>query len=146
MTFTGVYPSLYKITEMKTNKLLRYLLVVAVILIILAVVGKKAGWFGKEEVIKVAVEKVVRRNIIETITANGKVQPETEIKISPDVSGEIVELHVIEGDMVEKGQLLARIKPEVQQERATTSATPRYSAICSSNSATVRLLVIRPEA
>ncbi|MCK4748740.1 MAG: efflux RND transporter periplasmic adaptor subunit, partial [Bacteroidales bacterium] len=85
---------------MKTNKLLRYLLVVAVILIILAVVGKKAGWFGKEEVIKVAVEKVVRRNIIETITANGKVQPETEIKISPDVSGEIVELHVIEGDMV----------------------------------------------
>ncbi len=98
---------------MKTNKLLRYLLVVAVILIILAVVGKKAGWFGKEEVIKVAIEKVVRRNIIETITANGKVQPETEIKISPDVSGEIVELHVIEGDMVDKGQLLARIKPEV---------------------------------
>ena len=98
---------------MKTNKLLRYLLVVSVILIILAVVGKKAGWFGKEEIIKVAVEKVVRRNIIETITANGKVQPETEIKISPDVSGEIVELHVIEGDMVEKGQLLARIKPEV---------------------------------
>ncbi len=98
---------------MKTNKLLRWLLIVAVLFIVLAVVGKKAGWFGKEEAIKVAVEKIERRNIVETITANGKVQPETEIKISPDVSGEIVELHVREGDMVESGQLLARIKPEV---------------------------------
>lgn len=98
---------------MKTSKLLRYLLLITVILIILAVVGKKAGWFGKEEVIKVAVEKAERRNITETTTANGKVQPETEVKISPDVSGEIVELHVNEGDMVQKGQLLARIKPEV---------------------------------
>ncbi|MFC2098542.1 efflux RND transporter periplasmic adaptor subunit [Bacteroidota bacterium] len=98
---------------MKTNKLLRYLLIATVLLIVLAVVGKKAGWFGKEEAVEVAVEKVERRNIIETITANGKVQPETEIKISPDVSGEIVELHVKEGDMVESGQLLARIKPEV---------------------------------
>lgn len=117
---------------MKTNKLLRYLLAVTVILIILAVVGKKAGWFGKEEVIKVAVEKVVRRNIIETITANGKVQPETEIKISPDVSGEIVELHVIEGDMVEKGQLLARIKPEVYM-------SARDRTLASLNSSKARL-------
>jgi HlyD family secretion protein len=98
---------------MKTNKLLRYLLIASVLLIVLAVVGKKAGWFGKEIAVEVAVEKIERRNIVETITANGKVQPETEIKISPDVSGEIVELHVKEGDMVENGQLLARIKPEV---------------------------------
>ncbi len=98
---------------MKTNKLLRYLLIVAVLFIGLAIVGKKVGWFGKEEIIEVAVEKTERRNIIETITANGKVQPETEVKISPDVSGEIVELHVKEGDMVKMGQLLARIKPEV---------------------------------
>ena len=98
---------------MKSNKLLRLLIIVTVILIVLAVVGKKVGWFGKEESIEVAVEKIGRRNIIETITANGKIQPETEIKISPDVSGEIVELHVKEGDMVENGQLLARIRPEV---------------------------------
>jgi HlyD family secretion protein len=98
---------------MKTKKLLRYLLIASVLLIVLAVVGKKAGWFGKEIAVEVAVEKIERRNIVETITANGKVQPETEIKISPDVSGEIVELHVKEGDMVENGQLLARIKPEV---------------------------------
>lgn len=98
---------------MKTSKLLTYLIIAALVLVVLAVVGKKAGWFGKEEAIKVAVEKIERRNIIETITANGKVQPETEVKISPDVSGEIVELHVKEGDMVEQGKLLARIKPEV---------------------------------
>lgn len=98
---------------MKTNKILRYLLISAVVLVILAVVGKKAGWFGKAEVVKVAVEKVERRTIVEMITANGKIQPETEVKISPDVSGEIVELHVNEGDMVKTGQLLARIKPEV---------------------------------
>lgn len=98
---------------MKTNKLLRYILILAVVLIVLAVIGKKAGWFGKEEAVQVAVEKIERRDIIETITANGKVQPETEVKISPDVSGEIVVLNVKEGDMVKSGQLLARIKPEV---------------------------------
>ena len=98
---------------MKTKKLLRYSLIAVVVLIVLAVVGKKVGWFGKEEVIQVAVEKAKRRDIVETITANGKVQPETEVIISPDVSGEIVDLRVKEGDMVNLGQLLARIKPEV---------------------------------
>jgi HlyD family secretion protein len=98
---------------MKAKKLLRYSIIVVIVLIVLAVVGKKMGWFGKEEVIQVAVEKAKRRDIVETITANGKVQPETEVIISPDVSGEIVDLRVKEGDMVNRGQLLARIKPEV---------------------------------
>jgi HlyD family secretion protein len=98
---------------MKTKKLLRYSLIAVVVLIVLAVVGKKVGWFGKEDAILVAVEKAKRRDIVETITANGKVQPETEVIISPDVSGEIVDLKVKEGDMVNLGQLLARIKPEV---------------------------------
>jgi HlyD family secretion protein len=98
---------------MKTKKLLRYTLIAVFVLIVLAVVGKKVGWFGKEEVIQVAVEKAKLRDIVETITANGKVQPETEVIISPDVSGEIVDLRVKEGDMVNMGQLLARIKPEV---------------------------------
>jgi HlyD family secretion protein len=98
---------------MKTKKLLRYTLIAGIVFIVLAVVGKKVGWFGKEEVIQVAVEKAKLRDIVETITANGKVQPETEVIISPDVSGEIVDLRVKEGDMVNMGQLLARIKPEV---------------------------------
>ncbi len=117
---------------MKSRKLLRYIIIVAVLLIILMVVGKKIGWFGKEEVIKVAVQKVERRNIIETITANGKVQPETEAKISPDVSGEIVELTVREGDQVEQDRFLCRIKPD-------TYISIRDRAKASLNSAQARL-------
>ena len=94
---------------MKSKKVLTYVIIVAVVFIILAIIGKKVGWFGKEEVVKVAVEKSENRRIIESITANGKVQPETEVKLSPEVSGEIVELNVIEGDHVEKGKLLVKI-------------------------------------
>ena len=97
---------------MKNNKILKILLPIVIVLIIFAVVGKKAGWFGKALTIKVAVENAEKRTIVETITANGKIQPEKEVKISPDVSGEIVELTVKEGDNVEKGQLLLRIKPD----------------------------------
>lgn len=97
---------------MKNNKILKILLPVVVVLILFAVIGKKAGWFGKALTVKVAVENAEKRTIVETITANGKIQPEKEVKISPDVSGEIVELTVKEGDHVEKGQLLLRIKPD----------------------------------
>jgi HlyD family secretion protein len=98
---------------MKQNKILRILIPAVILLLILAVIGKKAGWFGKEATIKVAIEKVAVNPIIEAVTANGKIQPETEVKISPDVSGEIVELHVKEGDFVQKGTLLFKIKPEI---------------------------------
>lgn len=97
---------------MKNNKILKILLPAVIVLVLFAVIGKKAGWFGKALTIKVAVEKAEKRTIVETITANGKIQPEKEVKISPDVSGEIVELTVKEGDPVEKGQLLLRIKPD----------------------------------
>ncbi|MFO7622575.1 MAG: hypothetical protein R6W81_15140, partial [Bacteroidales bacterium] len=79
---------------MKNNKILKILVPVAVVLIIFAVIGKKQGWFGKGAMVKVAVENAENRTIVETITANGKIQPEKEVKISPDVSGEIVELTV----------------------------------------------------
>jgi HlyD family secretion protein len=97
---------------MKNNKILKILLLIVIVLILFAVVGKKAGWFGKALTVKVAVENAQKRTIVETITANGKIQPEKEVKISPDVSGEIVELTVKEGYSVEKGQLLLRIKPD----------------------------------
>jgi HlyD family secretion protein len=106
---------------MKNNKLLKYLLPVLLVLIIIAVIGKKQGWFGKAVTVKVAVENVESRSIIETITANGKIQPEREVKLTPDVSGEIVELTIKEGDSVEKGQLLLKIRPDVyvsQRDRA----------------------------
>ena len=97
---------------MNLKKNTKYFVLVAAVMIILAIVGKRAGWFGKDPEINVAAEKAELRTIVETITANGKVRPQTEVKISPDVSGEIVELHVAEGDQVERGQLLLKIKPD----------------------------------
>ena len=115
---------------MKDNKILRILIPIVILLIILAVVGKNAGWFGKELTIKVATEKVSVNPIIEAVTANGKIQPETEVKISPDVSGEIVELNVKEGDFVQKGTLLFKIKPEIY-----VSARDRAAATLNSTKA-----------
>lgn len=105
----------------------------AIILIIGLVIGKKAGWFGASYEIKVATKVVEKKTITEQITANGKVQPETEVKISPDVSGEIIEMNVKEGDEVKKGQLLVVIKPDIyiqslnQSQAALSSAQARLA-------------------
>jgi len=98
---------------MKNKKILPYAIGVLVIAIVLLVVGKKMGWFGKEFTISVATETVKGATLTEFITANGKIQPETQVKISPDVSGEVIELYVEEGDEVVAGKLLCVIKPEM---------------------------------
>ncbi|OFX16423.1 MAG: hypothetical protein A2033_08230 [Bacteroidetes bacterium GWA2_31_9] len=95
------------------KKYKKYIYITAILLMILAFVGKRAGWFGKDTIHKVSVEQVTFRNITELITANGKIQPETEVKISADVSGEIVEMNFKEGDEVKKGDLLLKIKPDI---------------------------------
>jgi HlyD family secretion protein len=97
---------------MKNKKLFRIVIVITLLAIVLAIVGKRVGWFGKEEVVEVAVEKGEYRTITETITANGKIQPETEVKLTPEVSGEIVELKTREGARVSRGDLLVKIKPD----------------------------------
>lgn len=91
----------------------KYIITAAVVLLFILLIGTCSGWFSKDEGIKVAVEKPAKRTIVEMIPANGKIQPVTEVKLSPDVSGEIVELNVKEGDKVERGQLLLKIKPDV---------------------------------
>ncbi len=98
---------------MKQKKILPYAIGLVVVVMILLVVGKKAGWFGNEFTISVATEKVESKTITEFITANGKIQPKTEVKISPDVAGEIVELFVEDGQPVTKGDPLCVIKPEM---------------------------------
>src|SRR5688572_4811090 len=98
-----------------SNRLLYILAGIAALLIILAIVGKKQGWIGKEKSLEVTAAKAKKGTIIEKVSASGKVQPETEVKISPDVSGEIIELRVEEGDSVVKGQLLLKIKPDNYQ-------------------------------
>lgn len=117
---------------MKKKNTLKYLLGVFVILIVFVIIGKKAGWFGKPEIIEVSVEKPSKRTITESITANGKIQPEVEVKISPEVSGEIIELPIKEGDHVEKGVLLCRIKPD-------TYLSYKERAIAAVNSSKARL-------
>ena len=98
---------------MKSNRLIIILVGVVAALIAFAVVGKQKGWIGKGNILEVAVEKSAKRNIIETVTASGKINPHTEVKLSSEVSGEIITLNVHEGDSVKKGQLLCVINPEV---------------------------------
>ncbi|HEY9125326.1 MAG TPA: efflux RND transporter periplasmic adaptor subunit [Bacteroidales bacterium] len=98
------------------------LLSIVIFLILIAIVGRKAGLIGKEKPVEVAVEEVKKRTIYELVTANGKIEPETEVKISADVSGEIIEVYVEEGQKVEKGQLMLKIKPNIYisaRDRAT---------------------------
>ncbi len=89
-------------------------IIIGLLIVVIALVAlKKAGVLGKDEGIKVATEKAAKRTIIETVNASGKVYPEIEVKVSPDISGEIVELPVLEGDSVKKGQVLARIYADI---------------------------------
>ena len=97
------------------NKTLRIVLIATVLLIVLLVVAKKSGWIGKESTTEVEVAESFRTDIIEIVTASGKIQPELEVKISPEVSGEIVALDIQEGDAVTEGQLLLRINPDIYE-------------------------------
>ncbi len=88
------------------------------------VVAKQVGWIGQTKPMEVELAKVKRTDIIERVSASGRVQPEVEVKLSPDVSGEIIGLYVEEGDSVVKGQLLLKIRPdnyESQLARARAS-------------------------
>lgn len=98
----------------------RVLWLIAAIIVII-VVGKLFG--GKGDLLEVTTEKAIRRNIEETVSASGKIQPQTEVKIQSEVSGQITELPVKEGDLVTKGQLLVRINPDLY-----TSALNRAQA------------------
>lgn len=100
---------------MRNNRLLFILLGLLVVVIGGGIVAKKQGWIGKPTGTEVLTAKAAAANIVEKVSASGKVQPETEVKISPDVSGEITELYVREGDSVRKGQLLLRIRPDNYQ-------------------------------
>lgn len=93
------------------NKKLKWGLIITVALLVLAGIGRKLSSGDKEE--KVVVEAAIKRTIVETVNASGKVYPEVEVKISPDISGEITELNVEEGDSVRKGQVLARIYADI---------------------------------
>ncbi|MCU0434509.1 MAG: efflux RND transporter periplasmic adaptor subunit [Bacteroidia bacterium] len=101
----------------------RFLIISGILLVVLIVVVMIVKGDGSKA-IRVATEKASRRSITELVSASGKVQPEQEVKITSDVSGQIVELLVKEGDTVKKGQLLLRINPNVYE-----SAVERMQAM-----------------
>lgn len=104
------------------SKSLKWIIGILVLVIVVFVVLKATGAIGKEEGTQVTAEKATDRTIIETVTASGKVYPEIEVKVSPDISGQITELDVHEGDTVKKGQVVARIYADIYTSQRDQAA------------------------
>ena len=105
----------------KSNKLLYWLIGAAVLIIIVLAIGRSMGWIGKPREMEVEIATVAYKTITEKVSASGSVQPVTEVKIAPEVSGEIIDLLIEEGDSVKQGQSLVKIRPDIwisQLERA----------------------------
>lgn len=118
------------------NKTLKWIIFSLIGLIVLLVILKKTGVLGKDEGVKVTAEKVTRRTIVETVNASGKIYPEIEVKMSPDISGEIVELNVEEGDSVKKGQVLARIYGDIyatQRDQAAAIVSQQQAQVANAS-------------
>lgn len=92
---------------------LKTILIIVGIIIALLGLGVYTGKIGGDKSEKISTEKAANRKVTETVTASGKIQPETEVKLSSEVSGEVTELLVKEGDIVKKGQLLVKVRPDV---------------------------------
>jgi len=98
------------------KKTLIWISIITIVLIAILLIGSKQGWFGNKGNFKeVEVTKIELIDIVETVAATGKIQPEVEVKLSSEVSGEIIELPVKEGQQVEKGDLLVKINPDLVQ-------------------------------
>jgi HlyD family secretion protein len=116
------------------NKTVKWILIGLGILILLLIVAKMVSGSG-ETGIKVTVEAAQVRTIVESVSASGKVYPEVEVAISPDISGEVVELNVEEGDSVRKGQVLARVYADVyasQRDEAAARVSSSQATVANS--------------
>lgn len=106
---------------MNFKKNIKWIIAVAVVfIVVMAVIGSKKGKSG----IQVTAEKIEKKTIVEVIPANGKIKPVVEVKISPDVSGEIIELNYKEGEYIKRGDLIIKIKQDVyisMKERSEAS-------------------------
>ena len=116
---------------MANPKKRRKIIVFSVIGLVLVALTLVAVFRKKAPVITVQTEKVARRNLIELVVANGKIQPVTQVVISPEVAGEIIALPVKEGDRVKKGDLLVQIKPD-NYEASRNSAEANYKSALAS--------------
>ena len=114
-------------------KKLYWIIAICIALLACVIIFK---FYKGQEPTKVITEKAIKRNIIETVSANGKIQPEAELKITSDVSGEVVEMYVKEGEQVKKGTLLCRIKPDIYE-----SAFDRVNATVNSSKANLKTTI-----
>ncbi len=104
------------------SKTIKILLIAVAVIIVLLLVGSNQGWFGKKGDFKeVEIETVSLATIVEKVSATGKIQPEIEVKISSEVSGEIIELPFKEGQQVKKGELLVKVNPDLIQSAVSRS-------------------------
>ena len=118
------------------NKTVKWILIILGILIVVLIVGKLIAGKGDDGV-KVSTEKAEKREITETVNASGKIYPEVEVKISPDISGEITELNIQEGDSVNKVQVLARIYADIsatQRDQAAAAVNQQQAMTANSQS------------
>lgn len=116
----------------KKKNTLKYVLIGAAVLLVFVIIANKMGWIGQGDVIKIATDKAEKMTVNEQVSASGKIHPEVEVKLSSEVSGEIVELTVKEGDVVTKGQILCRIRPDILQsgyERAVASLNAQRASL-----------------
>ncbi len=125
----------------KSNKLIYILIGAVVVLLLFIVFGRSQGWIGKPKELEVELTKSKRLTIVEKISASGTVQPVTEVKLAPEVSGEIRELLIEDGDSVSKGMMLVKIRPDTwlsQLERAEASLNQQRANVVASEAALAR--------
>lgn len=125
----------------KSNKLIYWLIGAVVFLLLIIFIGRSQGWIGKPKELEVELAKTKRATIVEKVSASGTVQPVTEVKIAPEVSGEIRELLVEEGDSVKRGFLMVKIRPDTwlsQLERAEASLNQQRANVVSSEASLSR--------
>src|SRR6187431_1886317 len=103
--------------KQKSNKTVIYLIVAIVALLVLVVVARAAGLIGNGNELEVELAKTKRTTIVEKVSASGTVQPVTEVKIAPEVSGEIIDLLVEEGDSVKKSAPLVKIRQDIWESQ-----------------------------
>jgi HlyD family secretion protein len=118
------------------GKTTKYILISLGALAVLLFILKATGVIGKPKLTQVAVEKADTRDINENVSASGKIKPHIEVKISPEVSGEVVELPIKEGDVVKKGQLLCKIRPDILKsgyDRAVASYNSQKASVGNSS-------------
>ena len=124
---------------MAKSKKRRKLIVFSVIVVVLAGLATAAVLRKREVVITVQTEKVARRTLVETVKANGKIEPVVKVNISPEVSGEIIQLPVKEGQHVRKGDLILKIKPDFYQAARNQAEASYLSSLASKDSAETTL-------